>query len=105
MMKELLIAVAIHDVVGKDGGDYWQKRRSVAHFYGYEDAKFIVKHMFSTMGFPLEESADWVGRHSLKLDMGGLRHEMLMLGTSGRTVDLWLERMVEAHTIASKEAE
>src|SRR6185437_5941437 len=97
------LLAAIHEDVEKAGGDYWQKRRAVAHFFGYEDAKFIVRHLFSTLGFPLEESAVWVGRHKLELDKGGLRHEMLMLGVTERTVDLWMERMQDAHLIGSKE--
>lgn len=94
---------AIHDRVAEEGGDKWDKRRAVAHYVGYEDAKFIVAHMFATLGFPLEESACWVGSRGYRLDLEGLRHELVMLGMDGRSIEIHLERMLEAERMGAME--
>lgn len=77
------------------GMDAQQKRSCVLAAFGYMDAKFMVL-LYSTHGYPLEEAAYRAGQYGLKLDVEGLRYELLMIGMQPATVDIHIQRCQEA---------
>lgn len=71
----------------------WDKRRTVAHAFGYEDAKFMA-YMHETHGLSVEYQLQWIVEHGLKVPYTALRAEMIYtLGKSASSVDSLFKEM------------
>lgn len=87
-------AIALHEKLGLTLPIIRGQRILVAACLGYLDAKSMVFYK-ETYGLPLEIYSDMARKKfgNLKIDYGGLEHELLMIGTNQSTVESMLQEL------------